>query len=99
MFARVFRSRLPKTVQCRKFYNPDTNKNESVYKKIQSDPELANYFETLKNDLGVITKYIEKKEKQGKLEQQFTVGLVAFLVSLFIGACLYEEWSVRRKIE
>lgn len=98
MLSRVFRSRFPKTVQTRRFCQPEKPKIEQLYKKIKSDPELANLYETLKNDsvrntlneLDKKTIVVEKPNKNfgiiGKI--YFGIAAVVFVFELLFGGFL-----------
>ena len=61
MLSRVFKSRFPKTVQFRRFCQPEKPKIEQIYKKFQNDPDLR---DVLKNQRKIVFKY----NKQDKLE-------------------------------
>ena len=55
MFSRVLRNRLPKTVQIRRFCQPEKPKIEQLYKKFQNDPELKDLLkDVFKNESVVV---------------------------------------------
>lgn len=89
MLSRVFKNRLPKILQIRQFCQPNTSKNEALYKKIQSDPKLEKYFETLKNDpnkndLDAMKKYEEEANKKEEEDGDFIYVFVIFMLIAMI---------------
>lgn len=75
MLSRVFRSRLPKTVQIRRFCQPNNAKIEKIYKKIQSDPDLKDFFKDMfKNEpLLLDNKSIELSKVFNMLENESVI--------------------------
>ena len=101
MLSRVFRNRLllTKPVQIRRFCQPDKPKIEQLYKKIKSNPELTNLYESLKNDsikneLHELDKktiiIVEKPNKNlntaGKV--YFSIAAIVFVFELLFGGFL-----------